>query len=217
MARSARVAPRLLQSSSSSIASPRGHLLVASFARKSGFEALRDSPPDARAAARVGSAAFAAPSADESVLDESTRLARLPPPPLVLFLEMPPLAPPLPRPRPRPLAARPPPRPAASPYQRDALRRAGLTSTAVARRKRSCSPLPLHARSSGVVRHVRASTASAAAVPSGLSEKSNEVVACRADAAASAEPNTTTADESSTHSAQVGGGYMSAAPGGAAK
>ena len=36
MARSARVAPRLRQSSSSSIASPRGHLLVASFARLQG-------------------------------------------------------------------------------------------------------------------------------------------------------------------------------------
>ena len=36
VARSARVAPRLRQSSSSSIASPRGHLLVASFARLQG-------------------------------------------------------------------------------------------------------------------------------------------------------------------------------------
>mmetsp|Transcript_20641 Transcript_20641/g.63050 ORF Transcript_20641/g.63050 Transcript_20641/m.63050 type:complete len:216 (+) Transcript_20641:425-1072(+) len=102
--------------------------------------------------------------------------------------------------RPEP-TARWPPLLLASPYQREALRRAGLTSLTVARRKRSWIPLPAAARSAGVVRHVRWSELSR---PPSVSATSSSVRERSAAVASSGEWNTTTADESSIHSACFG-------------
>jgi len=96
--------------------------------------------------------------------------------------------------------------PSVSPYQREAARFGGLTSLMVAMRKSSCRPLPAPASSTIIVRH------DCESMPVALGS-SAMVRSLMAACAAAAEPKTTFADESFTHSTHCGAASWGVTPG----